>query len=70
MELGDDYTPGLSQYKEGKVMGVEGEEVTLELVRVKKRVGGKFQLEEEEQEDQVVQVRLQEMVQPLVIGQV
>jgi len=70
MELGADYTPGMSQYKEGRVVQVSGQQVTLELqAGASTRVGGRFSMVEEEVEvERVVTLTLGELIQPLLVA--
>merc|ERR1712080_645232 len=69
MEIGEDYTPGISQYKEAKVVEVEGDQLTLEVIAGgRRRTGGKFELEDEPvMEDSTVRLRLGELIQPRLV---
>jgi hypothetical protein len=68
IEMGEDYTPGVSQYKEARVVGLEGEQLELQLVSgAARRAGGKFELAEEETVEGAVRLRLGDMIQPVLV---
>jgi len=67
IEMGENYTPEVSDFKEGKVLECEGTNtVTFELLKVsKKKKNGKFEIEEEEQEEEkVVTFNWAELIDP------
>lgn len=68
MELSVDYTPGVSAYKEGKVVGVEGEKLFIELLAgFVKRTGGRFELGEEESVEKNVEHTMRELIEPVLV---
>ena len=68
MELSVDYTPGVSAYKEGKVLGVEGENLFIELLAgFVKRSGGRFELGEEDTVEKNVQHGMKELIEPVLL---
>ena len=68
MELSVDYTPGVSAYKEGKVVGVEGEKLFIELLAgFVKRAGGRFELGEEEAVEKNVEHTMRELIEPVLV---
>jgi len=67
IEMGENYTPEVSDFKEGKVLECEGTNtVTFELLKVsKKKKNGKFEIEEEEQqEEKVVTFNWADLIDP------
>jgi len=67
LEMGENYTPEISDYKEGKVLECDGTKtVTFELIKVtKKKMGGKFEIEEEgQQEERIVTFNWIELIDP------
>lgn len=68
MELSVDYTPEVSAYKEGKVLGVEGETLFIELLAgFVKRSGGRFELGEEDTVEKNVQHGMKELIEPVLL---
>ena len=68
MELSVDYTPGVSAYKEGKVVGVEGEKLFIELLAgFVKRTGGRFELGKEELVEKNVEHTMRELIEPVLV---
>jgi len=67
IEMGENYTPEVSDFKEGKVLECEGTNtVTFELLKMsKKKKSGKFEIEDEEQqEEKVVTFKWAELIDP------
>ena len=69
VEMGANYTPEVSEYKEGKVVECEGtESVTFEMIKTRtvKRAGGKFEIEEESvhQEDKIQTFVWADLIEP------
>jgi len=68
MELSVDYTPGVSAFKEGKVLGVEGEKLFIELLAgFVKRSGGRFELGEEDTVEKNVEHGMKELIEPVLL---
>ena len=69
VEMGANYTPEVSDYKEGKVVECEGtESVIFEMIKTRtvKRAGGKFEIEEESvhQEDKIQTFVWADLIEP------
>ena len=68
VEMGANYTPEVSEYKEGKVVECEGmERVTFEMIKTRTvRRAGKFEIEEEsvQQEDRIQTFMWADLIQP------
>ena len=68
VEMGANYTPEVSEYKEGKVVECEGmESVTFEMIKTKTvRRAGKFEIEEEsvQQEDKIQTFMWADLMEP------
>ena len=69
MELSADYTPGVSAYKEGKVLAVEGETLSIELVAGIIRRSGRFELGEEEVVEKNVEHNMRDLIEPVLVKQ-
>ena len=56
VEMGENYAPEVSEYKEGKVLECDGTNtVTFELLKVsKKKMAGKFEIDDPTEEDEKV----------------
>jgi len=68
MELSVDYTPGVSSYKEGRVVAVEGDKLFMELLAgFVKRTGGRFELGEEEAVEKNVEHTMKELIEPVLV---
>ena len=68
MELSADYTPGVSAYKEGKVLAVEGQKLSIELVAGIIRRSGRFELGEEEVVKNV-EHNMRDLIEPVLVKQ-
>merc|ERR1719397_411282 len=68
-ELGEDYTPGVSDYKEATVVQSEGETVKLEmLIGSRRRPGGKFELDPEgADEEKVRSFAWSQLIEPKLV---
>jgi len=67
IEMGENYTPGVSDYKEGKVLECDGTStVTFELLKMKKKnKTGKFEIgEDDDQQERVVTFKWAEVIEP------
>ena len=67
LEMGENYTPEVSDFKEGKVLECEGTNtVTFELLKMsKKKKNGKFEIEEDQQqEEKIVTFNWSELIDP------
>eukprot|EP00092_Neocalanus_flemingeri_P027967 GFUD01030364.1.p1 GENE.GFUD01030364.1~~GFUD01030364.1.p1 ORF type:complete len:579 (-),score=205.60 GFUD01030364.1:61-1797(-) len=67
VEMGDNYAPEVSEYKEGKVLECDGKNmVTFELIKVaNKKRNGKFEIhDQEEQFEKVVTLSWSELIEP------
>jgi len=69
MELSADYTPGVSAYKEGKVLAVEGQKLSIELVAGIIRRSGRFELGEEEVVEKNVEHNMRDLIEPVLVKQ-
>ena len=68
MELSADYTPGVSSFKEGKIVGVDGQKLSIELLAgFVKRAGGRFELGEEEAVEKNVEHSMQDLIEPVLV---